>query len=82
MGLAASYSKANKQARLVERKFALFQILETGGVEFGRRRGWWTSAQGPTPPLPNKQGVRAFIDRGGQRGSTCRKSTVISNSHL
>ena len=48
----------------------------------GRRREWWTSVQGPTPPLPNKQGVRAFIDRGGQGGSTCRNSTVISNSHL
>ena len=42
----------------------------------------WTSVQGPTPPLPNKQGVRAFVDRGGQGGSTCRNSTVISNSHL
>ena len=35
-----------------------------------------------TLPTPNKQGVRAFIDRGGQGGSTCRNSTVISNSHL
>ena len=29
-GLAARHSKANKQARLVGRKFALFHMLATG----------------------------------------------------
>ena len=36
--------------------------------------------QRPTPPQPDNQGVKVFIDRVG--GITGRKSTVISNSHL
>ena len=57
MGLAASYSKANKQARLVERKFALFQMSTSGGVEWGEEARMVDSVQGPTPPFPNKHGV-------------------------
>ena len=42
---AACHSKANKQARLAETKFALFQMLATGalegeGVGSGRVGGW------------------------------------------
>ena len=45
--------------------------------------GWWTSVQRLTPhPAPDKQGVRAFIDRVGGRQITCRSSTVVSNSLL
>ena len=53
VGLAASYSKANKQARLVERKFALFQIPATGGVELGEEARVVDigSRANSTPPL-------------------------------
>ena len=72
-GLAARHSKANKQARLVERK-GLF-ISDTGNLGGW---GWWQTSVHrltPLPPTPDK-GVRAFIDRVGGE-VTCRNSTVI-----
>ena len=86
--LAARCSKADKQARLVERKVCLFRCWQ---LERGRVADICPKADSPTPqprgptlprhPPPNKQGVRrAFINRvvvGG--GATCRN---ISNSHL
>ena len=54
--------------------FALFQVLATVGG------GWWISVQRLTPS-PDKQRVRAFIDRVGD-ALRCRNNIVISNSHL
>ena len=76
-GLAARRSKANKQARLVERKVCFIQIpaiVGEGGRHLSKRR---------LPPhlAPNKQRVKAFIDKSWGE-VTCRNSTVISNSHL
>ena len=63
--LAACHSKANKQARLVERKVCF--ISDAGNC----RGGWWTSVQRLTPhppPTPTKkQGVREFTVRVGGR---------------
>ena len=75
-GLAAHCSKASKQARLMERKVALFQMPATRG------EGWQTSVQRPTATA-DKQGVREFIDRQAQGmgvwvcGATCRNSTMV-----
>ena len=55
-------------------KFALFQVLATVGW------GWWISVQRLTPS-PDKQRVRAFIDRVGD-ALRYRNNIVISNSHL
>ena len=41
--------------------------------------GWANAHKRPTPST-DKQCTRAFIDEG--RGSTCRNSTVSSDSHL
>ena len=74
-GLTACCSKASKQARLMERKVALFQMPATGG------EGWQISVQRPAPPT-DKQGVREFIDRQAQGmgiwgcGATCKNSIV------
>ena len=84
-GLNARHSKANHQATLVERKFALFQMLAMG------RGRWQTSVQRLTSPPtpPNKQEVTHTpphttqqADRVGWGEVTCRNSTVISNRHL
>ena len=55
-------------------KFALFQMPETGGTVAG--------ICPKADPPPHNQGVRAFIDRVGGGGGTCRNSRVILNSHL
>ena len=62
-GPAACHSKVNKQARLVERKLCF--ISDAGNW---RRGEWQTSVQRPTPTPPDKQRVRAFIDRLGWVG--------------
>ena len=67
-GLAAHHSKANKQARLVERKFCF-------SSDAGNWRGGWEGrvadicpkAYSPFPPA-DKQSVRAFIGRVGGGG--------------
>ena len=70
----ACHSKANKQARLVERKACFISDASNWG------RGWQICVQRLTLP-PDKQRVRAVIDK--VRGRvTCRNSIVISNSHL
>ena len=48
-------------------KFALFQMLATGGEGGSRRGGWQPSVQRPTPPS-DKQAVRAFTDKVGGGG--------------
>lgn len=55
---AAHHSEANKKARLVEGKFALFQKLASA-----REGGRYLSKGKPPPSNPEKQQVRAFIDR-------------------
>ena len=65
-GLAAHCSKVNKETDLVKREFCF--ILDAINQ--------W---DGPTPST-DKQWTRPFIDRGW--GSTCRNSTVSSDSHL
>ena len=59
-GLAARCSKVSKQARLVERKFVLFQMLATGvgGVVV-------VADICPKADPSDKQGVRGFIDKVG-----------------
>ena len=59
--LAARHSKANKQARLEERKICF--ISDAGNW----RGGWQPSVQRPTPPS-DKQAVRAFTDKVGGGG--------------
>ena len=73
--LAARHSKANKQARLEERKICF--ISDAGNW----RGGWQPSVQRPTPPS-DKQAVRAFTEKVGEGGTTCTKSAVIPNSPL
>ena len=54
--------------------FRCWQYGEEGGEHLSK---------GQTPhPHPNKQGVRAFMDRFRDWGATSRNSAVISNSHL
>ena len=68
----ACHSKANK----LERNACFISDASNWG------RGWQPSVQRLTPP-PDKQGVRAFIDKVCVWGGvTCRNSIVISNSHL
>ena len=64
MCLAAHCSKANRQARLVERKVWFI----SDASNWGERGGWWTSVQRLIPHLPaaDKQGVRALNDRVGR----------------
>ena len=81
-GLAIHCSKANKQARLVERKVCF--ISDTGNCERRGRRGQrgccrWTSVQRPTPPHWQPVGQERLKTEGG---ATCRNSTVSSDSHL
>ena len=59
-GPAARRSKANEEARLVEMKVCFI-------LDAGNKWGGWggrTPVQRPTPPSPDNQGARAFIDRG------------------
>ena len=72
-GPASRHSKANKEARLVERKVCF--ILQAGSRGGGQGRR--TSVQRPTPTTDN-QGARAFTD---SFYSTGRNSTGSSNSH-
>ena len=80
-GLAALFSKANKQSRLAERKVGF--ILDASNC--GELGGGYLCKAVPTT---NKQRVRAFIDLGWGsgwergRGATCRNSAVSSVSHL
>ena len=67
-GPAACHSKANKQAKLVERKVCFISDASNWGEAGGH------PSKGQLP-ASNKQGVRAFVDRVG--GVTCRNSTVI-----
>ena len=67
-----SGSKANKQARLVERKDCFNSDAITGRGSGGRCPKAYSR--------PDKQGMRAFIDIMGWE-APCRNSTVISN-HL
>ena len=71
-GPAAHHSKANKEARLVEREVCF--ISDAGNWEWRVR----TPVQSPTSPLPLTVG--AFIDRVlvVVGGVTCRNSAVIS----
>jgi len=75
-GPAACCSKANKQARLLERKDCYnSEACNWRGVV---GKGWQTFV-----PALATSGARAFIDRDvGVRGSKCRKSTVSSNGYL
>ena len=58
-------------------KFALFQMPATEG------RGWWTSVQRLTYPVPQQAVDESIYRQSGEGGEvTCRNSTVISNSHL
>ena len=57
VGLTACGSKADEQARLVEREVC---FISDAGNWWGI---WWTSVQRLTPQTPDKQRVRAFIDR-------------------
>ena len=62
-GLAARHSEANNQATLVERKFALFQMLATG------RGRWRTSVQRPTSPHTTQEaGGDSFYRQSGVGG--------------
>lgn len=57
--LAACRSKSNKQARWVERKVCLFQMLATEAEE-----EWQMFVQGhPSAPLTNKQEGEAFLEQ-------------------
>ncbi|CAN0551180.1 unnamed protein product [Rangifer tarandus platyrhynchus] len=73
--LAARCSKANKQATLVERKVC---FTSDAGNMMGRVVNICPKAR---PPLhPNKQGVRAFMDRlesRGQRIETAQSSLTV-----
>ena len=71
-GLAAPCSKANKQARLVERKLCFMQRLTTGGAG-----GWQTFVQKLTLAPPQAGGENFYRQSVG-RWATCRMSTVIS----
>ena len=55
--LAAYSPKAYKEARLGERKFALFKMLATGWENGGHQ----SKGQFPPHVHSDKQGVRAFI---------------------
>ena len=75
--LAAHHPKANKQARLVERKVRSISDAVTG------MGGGWTSVQRLTPtqpPTPGNQWGKSFYRQ--KKGATCRNSTVSSDSHL
>ena len=72
-GPAACHSKANKQARLVERNICFISDAGNWGV------GWQTSVQRPTPP--QQAGGESFCRQSWGEG-TCRNSTVISDNHL
>ena len=72
-GLITHCSKANKGARLVERKACYM-------LDAGNWGGGWTHVQRLTPP-PSGQSVDKSFYRQRQ-GITCRNRTVISDSHL
>ena len=72
-GLTAHCSKANKLARLVERKVC---FISGANNWWGRVVDICRKADSPH----DKPRVRASIDR--VEGVACRNSTVISNSHL
>ena len=75
-GLAAHHSKANKQAKLVERKVCLFQMSETGG-----ERVTDDCSKADSPHTGNQWGKMFYREK--WRGvTTCRNSTVISDSHF
>ena len=76
-GPAAHRSKANKQARLVERKVCFTSDANNWG------RGWQTSVQ-RSPPHPKVVGESFYRWGWGDAWGevTCRNSTVISNCQL
>ena len=57
-----------------EGEFALFQMPATGGEGRHLSKGQL--------PLLAKSGVKAFVDRTGGRGPTCKSSRVSSDSHF
>ena len=68
--------KANKQAKLVERKVCLFQMSETGG-----ERVTDDSPKADSPHTGNQWG-KMFYREKWRGATTCRNSTVISDSHF
>ena len=78
--LAACCSKANKQARLVERKVCF--ISDAGNWSRGRVAD--VCPKVTTPQCPTHQQAQGWelLKTGVGEGATCRNSTVISNSHL
>ena len=72
-GRAARRSKANKEARLVERKVCFVSDAGNQSGEGG------LLSKGRLPPT-DSQWTRAFID--GGRGLPAENSTVGSDSHL
>ena len=62
---AAHRSKANKQARLVERTVCFISDAGNWGLGKGKVVDICPKADCPPATAPNKQGVRAFIDRVG-----------------
>ena len=81
VGPAARRSRANKQARLVQRTVCFISDAGNWGLGKGKVVDVCPKADCPPATAPNKLGVRDFIDRVGW-GAVCRKSTVISKSHL
>ena len=73
MWLLAAQKPKKKEASMVERKVCF--ISDVGNLG----RGWQTSVQRPTPH-PDKQWVRAFIDRvrgGGLHAETAQSSLTV-----
>ena len=78
-GLAARWSKANKQAKLVERQICL--ISDPGNCGCGWEGDRHVSKGHPAPhPLPPQAGVRASIDWGVLHAETAEPSLTISSS--
>ena len=86
-GFGERSSKANKQARLVEREIC-FILDACDGRGGGGMADICSKADSPTPlqPRPHSTNAlatsrtRAFIDR--SEGATCRKTAQSANSYL
>ena len=76
MGLDTYCSKANKQTMLVERKIC---FISDAGNWRERVVDIWPKADFPQLAI---SGARAFIDVSERQGTTCRNSTIISDSLL
>ena len=75
-GPATHCSKVNKHARLVERKFALFQMPATG---VGKSGGLLSKGLLSHLTTDNQWGKRFYRQK---EGATCRNSTISSDSRL